>query len=59
MDPREPLAISIAKGFIEAMSIPSYGTLYERPLPVSCRPAPYCLQGPAVWVLSGNGKIWE
>ncbi len=59
MDPREPLAISFAKGFIEAMSIPSYGTLYERPLPFSCRQAPYCLRGPVVWVLSANEKIRE
>jgi hypothetical protein len=59
VDLREPLPISLAKEFAEAMSMPSYGTLYERPLPVSCRQAPYCLRGLAGWVLSTNEKIWE
>ena len=59
MDPREPLTISLAKEFVEAMSTPSYGTPYERPFPFSCRQAPYCLREQAAWVLSMNEKIWE
>jgi hypothetical protein len=34
VDPREPLPISLAQEFIEAMSMPSYGTLYEEPSPL-------------------------
>jgi hypothetical protein len=34
VDPREPLPISLAKEFIEAMSMPSYGTLYEELSPL-------------------------
>jgi hypothetical protein len=59
VDPREPLAISLAKGSIEAMSTPSYCPLDERPSSLSCRQAPYCLRGPAVWVLSVNERIRE
>jgi hypothetical protein len=59
VDPREPLANSLAKGVIASMSTLSYDTLYERPWPVSCRQALYCLRGQAVWVLSMNEKIQE
>jgi hypothetical protein len=34
VDPREPLPISLAKEFVEAMSMPSYGTLYEELSPL-------------------------